>query len=159
VLSSLLVPGAIGLPGSEAQEQDRGGAMEDLYAALRARAATGWSRANVFPFPHGYPPGSYGDVSTSFVFGDIWNRTQLSVRERRIAKLAVLAGFARDDITRYHVRSALELGDLNPEDLDELALTLACYMGFPLASTFLLLVEEEVARFRTAPDEGDVSAS
>jgi 4-carboxymuconolactone decarboxylase len=125
-----------------------GEAVEDAYAILRSQVQDGWDRVNVFSLPGPFPPGSYADVALNVVFGDVWNRTQLSTRERRLAVLAVLAGFGRDELSRYHVRSALELGELSPEDLDELCLTLGCYMGFGLASMFSLLVEEEVARLR-----------
>ena len=116
--------------------------MTDLYEHFKARVPEGWSRVMAMPLPEGGAPGSYAEATLSTAFGDVWLRPNLSVRERRIAVLTVLTLFGRDDITRLHVSSALSKGDLDFDDLEELAVTLAVYAGAPAATTFYLLIEE-----------------
>jgi 3-oxoadipate enol-lactonase/4-carboxymuconolactone decarboxylase len=117
--------------------------MEDLYHELRSRVAEGWGRAMAGPPPETGEPGSYPDVTIALAFGDVWNRPHLTVRERRIAVLTALTLYGRDDITRFHLRSALQRGDLSHSDIEELAVTIAVYAGAPAATTLFMLDREE----------------
>jgi alkylhydroperoxidase/carboxymuconolactone decarboxylase family protein YurZ len=80
------------------------------------------------------------------VFGGLWSRPGLSVRDRRLINLTLLAILGRDDITPFHVRAALESGDLDPAQMEELCVQLAFYAGWPVAASFLLLVRREVSK-------------
>jgi 4-carboxymuconolactone decarboxylase len=119
--------------------------MDDLYGPLRARVADGWAAAMAGPPPETGEAGSYPDATIALAFGDLWNRSRLSVRERRIAVLTALTLYGRDDITRFHLQSALRRGDLDHDDIEELALTIAVYAGAPAATTLYLLARQEAA--------------
>jgi 4-carboxymuconolactone decarboxylase len=70
----------------------------------------------------------------NFVFGEMWQRPHLSVRDRRI--LTVAAVGVDDTIIpiRSHVYAALKSGDVTLEEMRELILHFAVYSGWPKAS-------------------------
>jgi alkylhydroperoxidase/carboxymuconolactone decarboxylase family protein YurZ len=96
------------------------------------------------------PVGSLDDLALKVVFGGLWSRPGLSIRDRRLINLTLLAVLGRDDITPFHVRAALESEDLSPPELEELCVQLAFYTGFPVASSFLLLVRREIQALAAA---------
>lgn len=118
----------------------------DLYAAGRARAEAGWRRVmQTEPAAPHATPGSYPDLSNSILFGDLWQRPHLSVRERRLVVLTLLAAYGRDEPMSYHLHGALESGDLDADALHELVVQLAFYAGWPTSSTLFQAVERAVA--------------
>lgn len=112
----------------------------------------GWSRAMSFPAPPPMPEGSFGEFAGEVGFAMVWNREQLTTRERRMVILTVLAMFGRDDITQMHMGSALDLGDLTSEDLEEMAVTIATYGGFPRGVAFNALRQRLVDERSAGPD-------
>jgi len=103
------------------------------------------------------PVGSLDDLALKLVFGGLWSRPGLSIRDRRLINLTLLAILGRDDITPFHVRAALESGDLDPDQMEELCVQLAFYAGWPVATSFLLLVRREVARLAAEHGDGDAA--
>ena len=70
----------------------------------------------------------------NFVFGEVWQRPGLSVRDRRIMTVAAVG---LDDTIipiRSHVYAALKSGDVTLEEMRELVLHFAVYSGWPKAS-------------------------
>lgn len=101
------------------------------------------------------PVGSLDDLALTLVFGGLWSRPGLSVRDRRLINLTLLAILGRDDITPFHVRAALESGDLDPAQLEELAVHIAFYAGWPVATSFLLLARREVQKLAAETADGN----
>jgi 4-carboxymuconolactone decarboxylase len=82
----------------------------------------------------------------NFVFGEVWQRPDLSVRDRRVVTVAAVA---LDDTVipiRSHVYGALKSGDLTLEEMLELALQVAVYSGWPKASFLNQVVAETWTR-------------
>ena len=65
------------------------------------------------------------------VMSRIWSRGRLSMRERRLITIAVLAATGAGRELDVHVRSALLAGDLDIGDLDEASMQIALYGGWP----------------------------
>ena len=65
------------------------------------------------------------------VMSRIWSRGRLSMRERRLITIAVLAASGAGRELDVHVRSALLAGDLDVGDLDEASMQIALYGGWP----------------------------
>jgi alkylhydroperoxidase/carboxymuconolactone decarboxylase family protein YurZ len=87
--------------------------------------------------------GSLSDLATKVVFGDLWNRPGLSVRERRIITLTVLAMLQTHHIHgKLHVRAALDSGHLTEDELREIAVQIAYYAGWPVATSFEWTVDK-----------------
>jgi 4-carboxymuconolactone decarboxylase len=134
---------------------------DDPFSHLLEQGNERWTTVmGSLPPPHP-PVGSLDDLALKVVFGGLWSRPGLSIRDRRLINLTLLAVLGRDNITPFHVRAALESGDLSPAELEELCVQLAFYTGFPVASSFLLLVRREIqALAATDPsDAGEASVA
>ncbi|OAA18715.1 4-carboxymuconolactone decarboxylase [Frankia sp. EI5c] len=59
-----------------------------------------------------------------FVFGHVWRRPHLTVRERRLVAIGACAAAGTVHPLRHHLRSALESADLSTRDLRDLAVEL-----------------------------------
>jgi 4-carboxymuconolactone decarboxylase len=77
-----------------------------------------------------------------FLYGEVWTRRGLSLRERRIIALSCMAAAPNNDQVRAHVAAALKSGDLDVGELQELVLHFAVYCGWPAAANFDQLVSE-----------------
>jgi 4-carboxymuconolactone decarboxylase len=128
---------------------------EDHYAALRERSRAGWEMVMQTP-QEGLDgaPGSYPDVSNALLMGDLWQRPHLSVRERRLVVLTLLAAYGRSEPMAYHLRGALRSGDLDEAALDALVLQIAFYGGWPMSSTLHGAIREALADPTNRPGGG-----
>jgi len=81
-------------------------------------------------------------LAISFVYGEIFQRPQLSWRDRQLATVAVLAalGNARPQL-KFHIAAAMNVGCL-PAELVELMTHLAVYAGFPAALNGVFAAKE-----------------
>jgi 4-carboxymuconolactone decarboxylase len=78
-----------------------------------------------------------------FVFAEVWSRPTLSRRDRRFVTLACVA--AADAITplEEHVYAALSSGDISITEMRETVLHFAVYAGWPKASRFNIVVDQQ----------------
>jgi alkylhydroperoxidase/carboxymuconolactone decarboxylase family protein YurZ len=84
--------------------------------------------------------------------GDAWQDDSLSLRDRSLIVLAVLATQGGvESRLRPHVRWALEHG-ATPAELDALACLVAAYAGFPRASVALEAIRDELRLAGVPPD-------
>jgi 4-carboxymuconolactone decarboxylase len=75
------------------------------------------------------------------LFGDIWERPELSKRDRSLATLAVLITTSRPDQLKLHLAKGLENG-LSRVEIGELITHLAFYAGWPSAMAAAHLARE-----------------
>lgn len=97
--------------------------------------------------PKGTMP--FSDLMLEQLFAEIWTRDELSVKERRLVMMGVIGGMGEKDTWKIQARAALKNGELTPDQLREVVITLAQYAGYPRAAGILLPTEEvigEVAR-------------
>jgi 4-carboxymuconolactone decarboxylase len=90
----------------------------------------------------------FGDIAPKFVeltdqvlFGDIWERPQLSKRDRSLITCAALVVLGKTEQMGSHFPRALENG-VTQEELIELITHLAFYGGWPSAVSALLRATE-----------------
>lgn len=69
-----------------------------------------------------------------YLYGSIWNRPGLSIRDRRFVTLACVSAAVDVPQMDVHVYGALKSGDLSVEQLNEFTLHFAVYSGWPKAS-------------------------
>jgi len=93
-------------------------------------------------------------MTIEFVFGDIYSRDALTLRDREIAAIASLAslGHAGPQL-RTHIEAALQLG-LSKAEIVEILMQIGIYSGFPSALNALsdchdLLAEGDCVAGRT----------
>ena len=78
-----------------------------------------------------------------FVFAEVWPRTALSRRDRRFVTLPCVAAADAEGPLRDHVYAALNSGDLTIVEMRETVLHFAVYAGWPKASRFNTMVDEQ----------------
>jgi len=81
------------------------------------------------------------DLTEKVVFGDVWERPELSKRDRSLITCAALVALQRPDQLRGHLGRALENG-VTKEELGELITHLAFYSGWPTAVTAANIAKE-----------------
>jgi len=76
-------------------------------------------------------PVSLGALTIDHLFAKIWTREGLSIRDRRLVTVALLAAQGRPDQLRDHIRGA-RLGEdpLTEEEIRELMIHVAHYAGW-----------------------------
>ena len=72
------------------------------------------------------------ELTKDVLFGDIWERKQLTTRERSIITISALASLGRLEQLPYHIDLARTNG-INDEELIEIFTHLAFYAGWPAA--------------------------
>jgi len=89
-----------------------------------------------------------GDFSPKLVgltdrvlFDDVWERKELSKRDRSLITVAALIALNRPDQLRFHLGKAVENG-VRKVELIEAITHLAFYSGWPNAMTAVLLAKE-----------------
>jgi 4-carboxymuconolactone decarboxylase len=77
-----------------------------------------------------------GRYTDDVLFGDVWERPELSKRDRSLVTVACLVALYRVNELPFHLRRAIENG-VTREELIETITHLAFYSGWPTASTAL----------------------
>lgn len=70
------------------------------------------------------------DLVTRLCFGDVWSRPGLDLKTRSLLTVAILAGQARPDQLKNHVRGAVANG-ASKEELREVLMHATIYHGIP----------------------------
>ena len=90
---------------------------------------------------------SFGDFAPSFVrysedvlFGDVWRREDLSLRDRSLITVAALVAGGMTEQLPYHLQLAAQNG-LQQDELIEGITHLAFYVGWPRAASALQVVK------------------
>ena len=81
------------------------------------------------------------DLSEKVLFGDVWERPQLSKRDRSLIVCATLIATYRPEQLRGHLQRALVNG-VTKEELSEVITHLAFYAGWPAAMTAANIARE-----------------
>src|SRR3954463_9346582 len=90
-------------------------------------------------------PGEYFAVTVEHLFGDIWNREGLSVRDRRLMLLGVIAALGETSVLPVQLNAALANDELTADQLREIAIFLTHYVGWPRGAAFNNLVEAAIS--------------
>ena len=93
------------------------------------------------------------DVSGDFVeqtvdqlFGEIWSRDTMSIRERRLLLIGLLVGRGLDDVVELQLDAALRLDELTADELREIVVFLSYYAGWPHGATLNSIVEKLISK-------------
>ncbi len=74
------------------------------------------------------------DLTEKVLYGDVWERPELSKRDRSLITCAVLVATYRPEQLKGHVQRALANG-VTKEELSEMITHVAFYGGWPCAMT------------------------
>jgi 3-hydroxyisobutyrate dehydrogenase-like beta-hydroxyacid dehydrogenase/alkylhydroperoxidase/carboxymuconolactone decarboxylase family protein YurZ len=72
----------------------------------------------------------YTGETVRHLFADVWARPELSVRDRRLLVIGATAALGRADLMQIQVRGALANRELTTDQLNEVILHLAFYVGW-----------------------------
>ncbi len=99
-----------------------------------------------------YPPEIVEDwskLSLSTVFGDVWSRPGLELRDRSIINIAALTVLNKPEQLRAYIPGGLNVG-LTREEVCEVILQMAVYAGFPTAIEGFRIATEVFEKFDEA---------
>jgi 4-carboxymuconolactone decarboxylase len=92
--------------------------------------------------PEGY---AFTDIMLEQLFAEVWSREVLSIRDRRILLLGIIAEKGETSTFGIQVKAALKRGELTPDEVRELLLMIAQYAGYPRAAALLGVIETKIA--------------
>jgi len=81
------------------------------------------------------------ELSDDVLFGDVWERAELSKRDRSLITVAALVALNRQEQLKFHLKRAMENG-LTQDELIETITHLAFYAGWPCAMSSLTTAKE-----------------
>jgi 4-carboxymuconolactone decarboxylase len=85
------------------------------------------------------------ELTDNVLFGDVWEREELSKRDRSLITVAALVALNRTEQLRFHLQRALENG-VKQQELIEAITHLAFYSGWPTAVSALAVAKEVFSR-------------
>ena len=90
----------------------------------------------------------YGDIAPKLIeltdnvlFGDVWERSQLSKRDRSLITITTLIALNRMEQLPFHLEKALSNG-ITKDEIIEVVTHLAFYSGWPTSMSALARVKE-----------------
>lgn len=94
------------------------------------------------------PPGvmAFSDLMLEQLFAEVWTREELSVRDRRLIILGIIAALGEKDTFQIQVRAAVKNGELTPAQVREALITVANYAGYPRAAGLIGPTEQTLAQ-------------
>jgi 4-carboxymuconolactone decarboxylase len=125
---------------------------EDLYKTgekMRRRVLgdAHVDRAQAATTPFDLP---FQDYITRNVWGTLWGRTELTLRERSLVTVAILAALGRHEELLLHLRATRNTG-ASEADIRDVLLHVAVYAGVPAANSALAAAKRIFAETEAAP--------
>ena len=90
------------------------------------------------------------DLTDRVLFDDVWERPELSRRDRSLGTCAALIAMGRAEQLRFHIPKALNNG-VTQDEVVELITHLAFYAGWPAAMSAATLARELFANTGEQP--------
>src|SRR5215467_13523780 len=81
------------------------------------------------------------ELTDDVLFADVWERKELSKRDRSLITVAALVALNRPDQLRFHLGRAVENG-VKEQELVEAITHLAFYSGWPNAMSAMTIAKE-----------------
>lgn len=97
-------------------------------------------------------PGSsdFFDLMIDHLFAEVWARPGLSIPDRRLLVMGVLAAQHRFDTLGTQFERTLAAGELTVEQVREVVIQLVPYVGYPSSSELYRVSETAIAAHRRA---------
>lgn len=113
------------------------------------RAAGLRRMSEVYGFDMSDGPGDFFAHTADHLFANVWSRDGIVDRDRRLLLIGALAASGDIDVAEIQLGAALDNGELSPAELEEIALFLCYYVGWPRGTKLNAMVGEVVASRRT----------
>ena len=102
--------------------------------------------------PEGY---AFTDIMLKQLFAELWTRETLSMRDKRILLLGIIAEKGETTTFKIQIKASLKRGEITPEEAREFLLFIAQYSGYPRAASMLGPVEEAIAEVEKETSDSD----
>lgn len=99
----------------------------------------------------------FQNLITEAAWGHVWSRDTISLRERSMLTIALLAGLGNDHELAMHVRATARTG-ASEADVMEALLHVAIYAGVPRANNAMRIARETFAQMKADARQGDIDA-
>ena len=99
-------------------------------------------------------PGEFFALTVDHLFGTIWTRPGLSMRDGRMMLFAVLTALCQEELMEVQINAVLQNEELTREELREMAIFLTHYVGFPLGSKLDGAIKRVTAKRKNAEAAG-----
>ena len=99
-------------------------------------------------------PGDYFALTADHLFGTIWTRPGLSMRDKRMMTLTCVTALGISELAEIQVNAALSNEEFTVDELKEMAIFLTHYLGFPLGSKFDGVVTKVAGQRKKAAERG-----
>jgi 4-carboxymuconolactone decarboxylase len=96
------------------------------------------------------PGDDFFGMTVDHLFGEVWTRPGLSRKERRILILGMVIGAGLDDVIGLQLETALRLGELDADELRDIVIFAAHYVGWPTGAKLNTQVESLIAKAEKA---------
>lgn len=93
----------------------------------------------------------FQEMITEAAWGHVWSRGTISLRERSMLTIALLAGIGNFEELALHIRATANTG-ASREDVMEALMHVAIYAGVPRANHAFKVVKETFAEMEKAND-------
>jgi len=100
--------------------------------------------------PEGY---AFTDVMLKQVFAELWTRDTLSMRDKRILLLGIIAEKGEPATFKIQMKASLKRGEMNADEAREFLLFIAQYSGYPRAAALVGPIEEAIAEAAAEADK------
>jgi 4-carboxymuconolactone decarboxylase len=127
--------------------------MSDEISEQRRRGLE--RMGEVYSFEVSDGGGDFFGYTVEHLFGDIWEREGLSLRDRRLLLIGLMVAEGLHDTLGIQLDSTLAKGDLSPDDLREIVIFLTHYAGWPKGAGLNTLVEQAIARHAKHRERAD----
>ncbi len=91
-------------------------------------------------------PGDFVALTVDHLFGTVWTRPALDVRQRRLMTIGVLAALGQGELLDVQFASALHNGEMTVDQVRETVVHLTHYIGWPLATVLNGAAERCISR-------------
>ncbi len=98
---------------------------------------------------------AFVDTMLEQLFAEVWTRDVLSIRDRRLLLLGIIAEKGEASTFGIQARAALKNGELTPDELRELLLMIAQYAGYPRAASLVGVIESKIAEVAAEDGKAD----
>ncbi|MEE4661308.1 MAG: carboxymuconolactone decarboxylase family protein [Halieaceae bacterium] len=95
------------------------------------------------------------DIMLEQLFAELWTRDTLSMRDKRILLMGIIAEKGEATTFKIQAKASLKRGEITPEELREMLLFIAPYAGYPRAASLIGPIEEAIAEVaaEAAPED------
>lgn len=137
--------GTAGKGSAAPAAEDRYDAGMKVRRAVLGDAHVDRARAAVTPFDE-----DFQRFITEGAWGSVWSRPGLTLRERSLITIALLAALGHHEEVAMHVRATANTG-ATPEDVKEAMLHVAVYAGVPAANAAIRVAKAAYAEMEGSP--------